>query len=176
MILIMKILIVSDSHRDNDALRYAIGQEQPFDLLIHAGDVEGDLDTILPPRYRDYRVVCVRGNCDWGSLCPDSELIPVAGDTWHRSIYVTHGHRYNVRYEDDLLLDAARQQLADIVVYGHTHVPACYETADGLLVINPGSVSEPRQASRQPSYAVLTIDDDGLPTAEIRYLPDHLHW
>ena len=40
----MKVLVVSDSHGRHDLLRKAIGQEAPIDMLIHAGDVEGDLD------------------------------------------------------------------------------------------------------------------------------------
>ena len=45
----MKVLVVSDSHGRHDLLRKAIGQEAPIDMLIHAGDVEGDLDKILGP-------------------------------------------------------------------------------------------------------------------------------
>ena len=39
----MKVLVVSDSHGHHDLLRKAIGQEAPIDMLIHAGDVEGDV-------------------------------------------------------------------------------------------------------------------------------------
>ena len=42
----MKILIISDSHGHHDLLRRAIGQEAPIDMLIHAGDVEGNLGTL----------------------------------------------------------------------------------------------------------------------------------
>lgn len=172
----MKIVIVSDSHRNNETLRYAIGQELPFDLLIHAGDVQGNIDAILPRDYREYDVVCVRGNCDYGSSYPAEELIPIKGDGWHRSIYVAHGHDHSVRRDDSLLLAAARHQLADVVVYGHTHVPACYETTDGLLVINPGSVSEPRQYNydHKRTYAVLQFDADGFPAAAIKTIPDRI--
>lgn len=168
-----KILIVSDSHGSNDLLRYAIGQQLPFDLLIHAGDVEGDIDEILPKKFRDYKVVCVRGNCDWGNRYNSSELIPIKGDGWHRNIFVTHGHRYGVRSDDGALLYEARKQLADVVIYGHTHVPECYEAEDGLLVINPGSVAHPRQADRTRTYAVLEIDEDGFMSAAILPIPEH---
>lgn len=169
-----KILIVSDSHGNNDLLRYAIGQELPFNLLIHAGDVEADIDDVLPPRFREYEVVCVRGNCDWGNQYPSSELIPVKGDGWHRNIYVTHGHRYGVRSDDSALLHEARRQLADVVIYGHTHYPECYEAEDGLLVINPGSVAHPRQPDRKRTYGVLLIDDDGFMSAYIQHIPDRI--
>lgn len=170
----MKIVIVSDSHRNDEAMRYAIRQEQPFDLLIHAGDVQGNIDTALPRAYRSYEVVCVRGNCDKGTTYPIEELIPVKGDGWHRNIYVTHGNNFDVYRDETRLLEAGRRQLADVVIYGHTHVPVCYEASDGILVINPGSVSEPRQADRRRSYAVLQFDEDGFPGAAIKYIPEHI--
>lgn len=170
----MKIVIVSDSHGYNEPLRYAIGQELPFDLLIHAGDVQGDIDTILPADYRDYRVVCVRGNCDLTRQYQPEELVPVTGDGWHRNIFVCHGHRYQVRYGDEELAAAGRKQLADVIIYGHTHVPDCHETADNILVINPGSVAEPRQADRKRTYAVLQIDEDGYMGAAIKTIPDRI--
>ena len=38
-----RIMIVSDSHRRHGNLAEAIYNEQPFDLLIHLGDIEGCL-------------------------------------------------------------------------------------------------------------------------------------
>lgn len=174
----MKIVIVSDSHGNNEPLRYAIGQELPFDLLIHAGDILDYPDKILPPMKRDYDIACVRGNCDYYlSDLPMEELIPVKGDGWHRNIYVSHGKTLGVtpRYDDELV-DRARSQLADVAIYGHTHQPRCYETADGILVINPGSVSEPRQMDYdyKRTYAVLQFDEDGFPDAAIKMIPDRI--
>lgn len=174
----MKIVIVSDSHGKNETLRYAIGQELPFDLLIHAGDIEAYPDEILPPEKRDYEILCVRGNCDYYQReLPMEILYPVKGDCWQRNIYINHGKQYGVTPNNDAALVAqARRQLADIVIYGHTHQPSIEETADGLLVINPGSVSEPRQITydHQATYAVLTIDEDGFSSAVIKTIPDRI--
>lgn len=170
----IKIVIVSDSHGNRDTLRYAIRQEQPFQMLIHAGDVEDDIDDILPPKYREYEVHCVRGNCDWGNQYPAQDLIAVKGDGWQRNIFVTHGHRYGVRSDDSALLHEARNQLADVAIYGHTHIPVCYEAQDGILVINPGSVTFPRQLDRKRTYAVLFIDDDGDMSAYYKPMPDRM--
>ena len=41
-----RIMIVSDSHRRHGNLAEAIYNEQPFDLLIHLGDIEGEEDII----------------------------------------------------------------------------------------------------------------------------------
>ena len=42
----MKILVISDTHGKHDLLRKVINKEKPFDLLLHAGDVEGGEDLI----------------------------------------------------------------------------------------------------------------------------------
>ena len=65
----MKVLVISDSHGRHELLRKAIGQEAPIDMLIHAGDIEGDIDKILGPK-REYEVHAVAGNMDWGIPCP----------------------------------------------------------------------------------------------------------
>lgn len=59
----MKVLVISDSHGRHDLIRKAIGREAPIDMLIHAGDVEGDLERILGPK-REYSIRAVAGNMD----------------------------------------------------------------------------------------------------------------
>ncbi len=166
----MKILVVSDSHRHNNYLRYAIGQELPFDQLIHCGDLEGEIDTILPPMGRTYAVSCVRGNCDWASSAPKEEMLRIG----YYNVFVTHGDLYGVKYEYESILDAARQKMADIVLFGHSHVPENFTTEDNIVVVNPGSLAIPHQYPARKSYAVINIDDDGLISTEMKYLPDYV--
>ena len=45
----------------------------------------------------------------------------------------------------------------DFVILGHTHVPMV-EKAGTVTVVNPGSCSEPRDGSRQGSYAILDLE------------------
>ena len=49
---------------------------------------------------------------------------------------------------------------ADVVLYGHTHI-ACYEEKNGVVVINPGSLSSPRDGS-SGTYAVIKINGKEL--------------
>ena len=58
---------------------------------------------------------------------------------------------------------------ADIVMYGHTHKPSLHEV-DGLMVINPGSISYPRQADRKASYIVMNIEENSKPYFELKYV------
>jgi predicted phosphodiesterase len=41
---------------------------------------------------------------------------------------------------------------------GHTHVPATFRTGDGKLMVNPGSVGQPRDGDPRASYAILDVD------------------
>lgn len=160
----MKILIISDSHGHHDLLRRAIGQEAPIDMLIHAGDVEGDLEKILGPR-REYEIRAVAGNMDWSDTLEDELCFPLPGHT----VYLAHGHRHGVHSGTRRLVESAKEKGADIAVYGHIHMPD-YATEDGVTVINPGSIAKPRQEGWRKSYAVMTIDDKGKFSVKFKYL------
>ena len=106
----MKVLVVSDSHGRHDLLRKAIGQEAPIDMLIHAGDIEGDLDKILGPK-REYEVHAVAGNMDWGDSLEAADLFDMGG----HKVFLTHGHRHGVSYTLANLREAAEDCGADVV-------------------------------------------------------------
>ena len=57
----------------------------------------------------------------------------------------------------------------DIVMYGHTHRPLIDIRKD-IIVMNPGSLSYPRQEGRRPSYIVMETDQNGDAEFEIKYL------
>lgn len=161
----MKILILSDSHGNHDLVRKAIGQEAPIDMLIHAGDVEGDLEKILGKK-RDYEIRAVAGNMDWSDKLEDDQCFSVG----RHVIYLAHGHRFGVHGGTRRLTERAKGIGADIVIYGHTHVPD-YGTENDVLVINPGSIAKPRQNGWQKTYAVMTIDESGKVDVEFKHLP-----
>ena len=54
-------------------------------------------------------------------------------------------------------------------MFGHTHKPYL-DVQEGLTVLNPGSLSYPRQEDRRPSYIWMEIDEEGKAHYEIRYL------
>jgi predicted phosphodiesterase len=54
-------------------------------------------------------------------------------------LYMTHGHKHRVKQDTGHLLADARASRVAAVLYGHTHVPNCYQESDGLWVLNPGS-------------------------------------
>ena len=158
-----KCLVISDTHGDNRAMMAVIEREKPFDILIHCGDVQDNLAAILGTQ--EYGYFAVRGNCDMFSYAEDERCVKLG----YYNVFVTHGHRYQVNYRDSALIRAGRKAHADVILYGHTHVPEIKEDKEsGILIVNPGSLSRPRQVPRVPTYAVLTISGDKLPEAEIK--------
>ena len=56
--------------------------------------------------------------------------------------------------------DIALENGAEIIMFGHTHEPII-EKYPGITVINPGSLSRPRQDGHRPTYIVMTVEDNG---------------
>lgn len=148
----MKILIVSDTHGWDDTFEKVLMKEAPVDLLIHCGDIEGSEE------YFELLCECptqfVRGNNDFYSSLPSEVVFELCG----YRIMVTHGHYYGVSMGVDWLIEEAKERRADIVMYGHTHCPD-FVKADGMIVLNPGSLSLPRQKGRKPTYMIMEIDE-----------------
>lgn len=159
----MKVLIVSDTHGRDRNLEEALLQEAPFDYLIHCGDVEGR--EFFVEALAECPCCIVAGNNDFFSDLPREEEITLAG----KKILVTHGHYYGVSMDLYGLVDEAQDRGCDAVMFGHTHKPVVKEV-DGILVVNPGSLSYPRQEGRHPSYAVMEAKEGEKLSVEIRYL------
>ena len=132
----MKILIMSDSHSALSVMRRCIEAVEP-DVLIHLGDHYDDGEAIAE-EYPDIRMYQVPGNCDRYRCDPNLPLVrtPVIDGV---RILMTHGHLHKVKIYIDALLRDGRAAGAQAVLYGHTHVPNCYQEPDGLWVLNPGS-------------------------------------
>ncbi len=98
-------------------------------------------------------ILCVRGNCD-GEVDDMVLDFPVLAEyaliseesLGGRLIFATHGHHFNAQALPKL-------KKGDILLHGHTHIP-CFEETDGILVVNPGSVSIPKEGSEH-SYMVI---------------------
>ena len=132
----MKILVLSDSHSAIAFMRSCVDAVRP-DALIHLGDYFDD-GQVLAEEYPGIPIYQVPGNCD-RYRCPmdvqEIRIEPVLGVP----LYMTHGHRHNVKQDTGVLLRDARVSRSAVVLYGHTHVAECRRETDGLWVLNPGS-------------------------------------
>lgn len=146
-----RIVVISDSHgsiRNLDSLLSRIGQP---DALWHLGDCTEDAP-VLAERL-NCGFVSVRGNCDPFSPMPLTETVD-----WHGMRFLLlHGHTVGGRLN---LVCAAKERQANVVLFGHSHV-ASIETAQDVLLINPGSLSRPRDV-RGASVALLDLNDERL--------------
>ena len=132
----MKIMVLSDSHSAISFMRCCVDAVCP-DAIVHLGDYFDDGQALAEeyPRIPFYQVP---GNCD-RFRCPrwaqEIRIEPVLGVP----LYMTHGHRHNVKMDTGLLIRDARASRSAAVLYGHTHVAECRQEPDGMWVLNPGS-------------------------------------
>lgn len=159
----MKVLIVSDTHKSIGNLDKVLGLVGKIDMLIHLGDVEGQEDYVEAAAGCEVHVLA--GNNDYFSSLPQEKEFYIGS----RRVFAAHGHFYWVNRGEDRLKAEARRRGADIVMYGHTHVPALTVEPD-LITLNPGSISFPRQSGRKPSYIVMETDCRGNVECKICYI------
>lgn len=159
-----KVLIVSDTHGDSSVLEEIVKIEKPFDLLVHCGDVEDTEGSLIA--ICDTPVYAVGGNNDF--FYDLSRRIEF--DWCGRHVLVTHGHYDKVHSGVDKLYYRAKESKADIVMFGHTHVP-CLKEIDGITFLNPGSLTYPRQAGRIPTYMIMEENDEKKVNIELKYYP-----
>lgn len=150
-----KYLVFSDSHGRNDRMLRVIGRyKNEIEGVFFLGDIESGEDqfraSIQGPTY------IVRGNCDYFSQAPEFQVVKLHG----HQIAMTHGHKQHVNMGVDVLKYWAMSKEADIVLFGHTHVPFREQTS-ALTVLNPGSISRPRQEDHIPTYAIIEFLDNG---------------
>lgn len=132
----MKILVLSDSHAALSFMRRCIEQIKP-DQMIHLGDYYDDGRTI-GEEYPQIPLYQVPGNCD-KYRCPPFVQATQLHTFGGVKLLLTHGHEYYVKQGTFRLLREARNAGVQGVLYGHTHIPNCYQEPDGLWVLNPGS-------------------------------------
>lgn len=166
------ILIVSDSHgcltRFDEliALRKKMLRDGEVLNLIFLGDGLSDLFSL--GEYDNIIVHAVRGNCDLHErFSPYGEEIPLYRtlDIFGKKIFICHGHTLSVKYGYGELLREASAQEADIVLFGHTHIPTLEYIEKGgargverdTVLFNPGALG-----SFDGSFGNLSIGEDGF--------------
>jgi len=128
----MQLLVFSDSHNHIAPMAAKVRSVKP-DLILHLGDYASDARS-LADTFPHIPLRAVRGNCDFGSRAPLLEEVLIAD----KRIVMAHGHRYEVKSDYGPLYHMGREAGADILLFGHTHIPH-YEQVGAMHVLNPGS-------------------------------------
>lgn len=149
----MECLILSDSHGRYGAIGEAFRRQvRTPDAVFFLGDGLRDLDA---GDVYGSTLYAVQGNCDWtprladGTEVCDELLLQFEG---HR-LLICHGHRYQVKSGRGAILARAVRAGADIVLFGHTHLPLEERIEAGTQVcgvaierpvylFNPGSIGQ----------------------------------
>ncbi|MGB9679123.1 MAG: metallophosphoesterase [Thermoanaerobacteraceae bacterium] len=150
----MNLAVISDTHGMLGLVRKGLLAIGEVDYLIHLGDnaddgIELSKEFNIPLEY-------VRGNCDFASKNDSEKIIDIEG----KKIFLTHGHKYYVKYEYDIILERGRELGVDAIFFGHTHIPMISRHHD-ILLLNPGSPSLPRDGSR-PTFAVAEVSKNDI--------------
>ncbi len=163
----MKILIVSDTHRKNENLKKVLERESPIDMMIHLGDAEGSEELYRKWLPVTTRLIVMKGNNDFFSNLESEKEVRIGRNL----CLLTHGHYYNVSLDTELLRKEAKARSFDVAMFGHTHRPFL-ETEDGVTLLNPGSLSYPRQEGRRPTYMIMDVDVKGRAEYTLHELED----
>ena len=157
----MKCLIFSDSHNYSFFMEKAIRKNPDTDVVFFLGDGLSDIDEMYC-KFPNIKFLAVRGNCDFhyialGEAVQKTAEIYLEG----KKIVYTHGDLYGAKYGKVGLSDLAVSRFADIVLFGHTHIPEVEYVSDReepFYLFNPGSVG-----SREGSFGIMTLTFDKEP-------------
>lgn len=153
----VSLVLTSDTHvpqRSRDlphALWLAI---EAADVVVHAGDW---VDVALLEEFeaRSRHLVGVYGNNDHGPL---RERLPEVARAEIEGVHIAVVHETGDRTGREARC-AARFPDADVLVFGHSHIPWDTTAPGGLRLLNPGSPTDRR---RQPHGTFVTaVADDG---------------
>ena len=156
-----RIGVFSDSHGDERSLERLLEQMGRLDAACFLGDIASDaayLEARLAAMPHHPVFYAVRGNNDFASMLPDSRMAEIGG----KRLYLTHGHLHVNLMS---LALRAKENEADVALFGHTHQPLC-EYAYGVLLLNPGSAGSYCRGGR-PRASVLEIEGDRLRVKDV---------
>lgn len=186
-----RVGLISDIHANAVALNAVLADMPAVDALVHAGDVigYGPSPNECIARLRDHDAQSVRGNHDealfggpvyesgdeyaqrtitaenreWLANCPAERTL------FDGRLKVIHGNpieRFRYTYPADFRAELLTEE--DVLVLGHTHKQGKAEFDDGVIV-NPGSVGQPRDGDERAAYAVLDLKTRSVTLARVSY-------
>ena len=151
----MKCLVFSDSHGSVMCMKEVLRMHRDAEVVFFLGDGISDVEQLaISDSTRAW--IVVRGNCDFRSVFMNSDVKKVEKiSLLGYNIILTHGDLYGAKGGVGGLVNLARQENADILLFGHTHSPHeeyINEYEKPFYLFNPGSAS-----LQSGSFGVLTL-------------------
>lgn len=189
----MKLAVISDVHANRQALDAVLADATDAERVVCLGDVVGygGSPAECVKRVREACDVAVSGNhdrfvVDAGTYanptvaashrharhCLGNDAfrwlgaLPRRRDLDGKLLVHSHPTRLEEHVPPERASEIASATDASVVLYGHTHLP-CERRVGGTLVVNPGSVGQPRDGDPRASYAV--IDDGHVDIRRVEY-------
>lgn len=156
----MKMLVVSDSHWENEILEKITNKYPTMDFYIHCGDSSLKATDPLIEKYH-----VVLGNHD-----EDHFPIQMIVEVGTKKCLIIHGHKHNVYNNYEMVEEFMKKNDIALCCHGHTHIPTIYRN-ENRVIINPGSVMMNRASYGYGTYAIITIED----TIEIEFFHHKTH-
>lgn len=144
-----KLVVLSDTHGNADALQKIADVLDTADLIIHLGDGAGEVSRLMG-EYGD-KVISVTGNCDAFGVQEESTF-----EVEKVRFFACHGHKYGVKQGLTRLSYRAEEVGASVALYGHTHI-AGVTTIGKTLTVNPGTMS---LSAPIKSFAFVVVHDE----------------
>jgi len=167
----MRLLLLSDTHlplRATELQPQVWSLVEQADLVVHAGDWV-DVATLEALQARSARLVGVAGNNDGPELHARlGEVARVEVDGLRVAVIHETGAATGRERRCDALFGPESDAPADVVVFGHSHIPWDSTTAGGLRLLNPGSPTDRR---RQPVGTVMTAQVSGGRLHDVTLVP-----
>ncbi|MEK6796802.1 MAG: YfcE family phosphodiesterase [Spirochaetota bacterium] len=126
-----KLLVVSDTHGNIDAIEKMVASEPDIHGIMHLGDGISDLMTAEIPMHIERH--CVNGNCDAARGHPRTLESTFGGV----GVVAAHGDSYNVKQTLTSLRSKVIRSEAPLGFFGHTH-ERTHSDENGVKLINPG--------------------------------------
>jgi len=160
----VNILVMSDTHGNRNAVKQLLdAYQKSIFAVIHLGDHSSD---IIKNSNVAFHVTS--GNTDPFVLSYAERVIDIAG----KKIFITHGHKYDVKDGLDRLVYKAIELGVDACLFGHSHQPIVFKQ-DGILFLNPGSTTKPAMGSDK-SYALMRISSEGKIKAKLHTFKENI--
>ncbi len=147
----MRIAVISDTHGNNKEIIEMLLEIEKPDILFHLGDYV--TDGVAISKALGFENIIVKGNGDYfHTEYNEDEFVEIRG----KKFLLTHGHKYNVQNGLTTLYYKGLELGADIVLFGHTHIPII-EKIEDMVIMNPGSPTLPRNSGRMKSFGIINI-------------------
>jgi putative phosphoesterase len=193
----MQVGVLSDVHSNRVAFEAVLSDVPDVDALVCAGDVVGynPWPAECVEMVREREIPTVMGNHDRAvasgttfrfnamakagvelarERLSDDQIdwladLPNERREFDGRVEVVHGHPDDPdHYTRPEEFSPALLGDEDVLVMGHTHVQH-HEVYDEGVVINPGSVGQPRDRDPRAAYAVLDLDDLSVEERRVEY-------